>query len=66
MVSGRSTRQASGGTIDRDCGKRQTSTSRWHRPFGQLQPRPNVHVDHDPDDVEGLGGVEMLGEVVVV
>jgi len=66
VVPGESTRRESRGSIAHDWRKRQTSGSCRHRPFGQLQPRPNVHVDHDPDDVEDLGLVEVVGEVVVV
>jgi hypothetical protein len=37
----------------------------WHRALGKLDPRPDVHVDHDADDLEDLLKAEVLGERVV-
>jgi hypothetical protein len=36
-----------------------------HRTLRKLDPRPNVHVDHDADDLEDLLLAEVLGERVV-
>ena len=35
-----------------------------HRALGKLDPRPDVHVDHDADDLEDLLRAEVLGERV--
>jgi hypothetical protein len=36
-----------------------------HRALGKLDPRPDVHVDHDADDLEDLLQAEVLSEPVV-
>jgi hypothetical protein len=36
-----------------------------HRALGKLDPRPDVHVDHDTDDLEDLLQAEVLSERVV-
>ena len=36
-----------------------------HRALGKLDPRPDVHVDHNADDLEDLLQAEVLGERVV-
>jgi hypothetical protein len=34
--------------------------------FGKFQTGPDVHVDDDPDDVENLVIVEVVGQMVVI
>ena len=36
-----------------------------HGAFGELEPGPDVHVDHDRDHFKDLGLVEVTGETVV-
>jgi hypothetical protein len=44
---------------------RDVSGRDWHRALGKLDPRPDVHVDDDADDLEELLRAEVLGERVV-